>query len=171
MELLRIQFQSRRYKALFLFWLMFSLQTSIVTVTVQGKKTEKDAGHNPKNNNLTSRSILRQLSQFPQHTWKHGDGPLWVNYFISCTGVLDSHGFYFMFLCNMPSSVSTFFIYFFWVVVVGGAILVKLLLFTLMNDWRWWQLIPPWKMKSALFEVDFCTTMACDIINSLQSHL
>lgn len=119
MELLRIQFQSRRYKAFFLFWLMFSLQTSIVTVTVKGgKKTEKDAGHNPKNNNLTSRSILRQLSQFPQHTWKHGDGPLWVNYFISCTGVLDSYGFYFIFLCNMPSSISTFF----WGVGWGGGV-------------------------------------------------
>lgn len=68
MELLRIQFQSWRYKSFALVLVMFSLQTSIVTVTVKKrrkKKTEeireKDAGHNPKNNNLTSRSILSQL--------------------------------------------------------------------------------------------------------------
>lgn len=61
MELLRIQFQSCRYKALFLFWLMFSLQTSIVTVTVKGNKWKRMQGTTPKTNNLTSRSILSQL--------------------------------------------------------------------------------------------------------------
>lgn len=86
---LRGQFQSCRYFVVV--WVIF--QSSNKHCRSYGKTMEKDAGHNPKSNTLISRSIRSRLT-FHKQTWKHGDEPLWADYFVTCTRVLDSCGFY-----------------------------------------------------------------------------
>lgn len=132
MELLRIQFQSCRYKALFLFWLMFSLQTSIVTVTVKGKKWKRMQGTTPRpTTSHPGQYSASSVSTAHVETWARTT--VRVNYFISCTGVLDSWVLLYFFVQHAVFRKKTFF---FW--GAGGVIiLVKLLLFTLMNDRRW----------------------------------